>query len=36
VDAPSTIADELKRDNEVYNAISQQLEKYYMQAMDLA
>ena len=31
-----TIADELKQDNEVYNAMSRQLEKFYTQALNLS
>ena len=31
-----TIADELQKDNAVYNAFARELEKYYQQAMDLA
>lgn len=31
-----TITDELQKDNAVYNAFAQALEKYYQQAMDLA
>jgi hypothetical protein len=31
-----SLADELKQDNEVYNTVSRELEKFYKQAMDLA
>lgn len=31
-----TMADELKQDNKVYNAISQELEKFYLKALALA
>lgn len=35
-DGPPSFADELKQDNEVYNTLSRELEKYYTQAMNLA
>jgi len=35
-DAPPSMADELKQDNKVYNTLSQELEKFYSQALNLA
>lgn len=34
--SPPSMADELKQDNEVYNTLSRELEKYYSQALNLA
>ena len=35
-DGVPTMADELKQDNKVYNAIAQELEKFYLKALGLA